>query len=74
MMVSKSDPCLFVSDCVVDVCFVDDILFWSRDESYINELVAKLHSWGLLFEQEDDAAEYLGVDMTQTKEGCIKMI
>ena len=27
----------------------------------------------LLLEQEDDAAEYLGVNMTQTKEGYIKM-
>ena len=30
MTASKSDPCLFASERVVAVAFVDDILFWSR--------------------------------------------
>jgi hypothetical protein len=50
MEVSKLDPCLFVSDHVMAVVFVDDILFWSRDEAYINELGAKFREQGLLLE------------------------
>ncbi len=42
MQVSKLDPCLFVSDRVTAVAFVDDTLFWSVDEAYINELGGKL--------------------------------
>jgi len=73
MKVSKLDPCLFVGDRVPAVAFVDDILFWSTDEAYINELGNKLRKEGLLLEQEDDAAGFLGVKMTKTKEGHIEM-
>jgi hypothetical protein len=31
MKVSKLDPCLFVGDRVMDVAFMEDILFWSTD-------------------------------------------
>ena len=73
MRVSKSDPCLFVSEKVIAVAFVDDILFWSSDEAYINELGSKLRAQGLLLEQEDDAAGFLGVNMSRTEEGLIEM-
>jgi len=73
MQVSKLDPCLFVSDKVTAVAFVDDILFWSTDEAYINQLGARLRKEGLLLEEEGDAAGYLGVEMTKTEEGLIEM-
>ena len=73
MKVSKSDPCLFVSERVMAVAFVDDILFWSTDVAYINELGARLRKQGLLLEQEDDAAGFLGVKMTRTEEGLLEM-
>ena len=49
------------------MAFVDDILFWSTDEAYINELGVKLREQGLLLEQEDDAAGFLGVTMTKNR-------
>ncbi len=64
MHVSKSDPCLFVSKKVIAVAFVDDILFWSSDVGYIDELGSKFRAQDLLLEQEDDAAGFLGVKMT----------
>jgi hypothetical protein len=67
------DPCLFVGEKVTAVVFVDDILFWSSDEAYINELGTKLRGQGLLLEQEDDAAGFLGVRMTKTNEGFLEM-
>jgi hypothetical protein len=73
MRVSKCDPCLFVSDKVIAVVFVDDILFWSSDVAYIDELGSKLREQGLLLEQEDDAAGLLGVTMTRTEEGLLEM-
>ena len=27
------DPCLFVGEKVICICYVDDLLFWARDES-----------------------------------------
>ena len=73
MEVSRMDPCLFVGEKVTAVVFVDDILFWSSDEAYINELGTKLREQGLLLEQEDDAAGFLGVRMTKTDEGFLEM-
>jgi hypothetical protein len=73
MEVSKMDPCLFVGPKVIAVAFVDDILFWASDDAYINQLGALLRKEGLLLEQEDDAAGYLGVRMTKTDEGYLEM-
>jgi hypothetical protein len=73
MQVSKLDPCLFVGERVMAVAYVDDILFWATDEAYINELGSKLREQGLLLEQEDDAAGFLGVKMTKTEDGNIEM-
>ena len=53
--------------------FVDDILFWSSDVAYINKLGSKLRAQDLLLEQEDDAAGFLWVQMTQTEEGLLEM-
>ena len=55
------------------VAFVDDILFWYRDQTYINELGSKLHEQGLLLEQENDAAGLLGVDMARVENISIEM-
>ena len=56
---------------MIAVAFVDDILFWSSDVAYINELESKICKQGLLFEQEDDVAGFLGVRMTLTDEGLL---
>ena len=71
--VSKLDPCLFVGDNVAAVAFVDDIQFWAKDRVYINKFAIKLCSQGLLLEQEDNAARFLGVEMNQTEEGLMEM-
>jgi len=73
MEVSKIDPCLFVGDKVIAICYVDDILFWSTDEGHINDLAVKLREQGLLLEQEDDAAGFLGVNLEKTEAGLIEM-
>ena len=56
MVPSKLDPCLFVGPKVMCICYVDDILFWAKDDKLINELAIALRKQGLLLEQEDDAA------------------
>ncbi|KAL7479908.1 hypothetical protein ACHAW6_005627 [Cyclotella cf. meneghiniana] len=73
MTVSKLDPCMFVGDKVIAVAFVDDILFWSTDFAYINQLDNTLCLHGLLLEQEDDAAGVLVVEMSRTKDGFMEM-
>ena len=58
---------------MIAVAFVDDILFWSADKKYINELGSQLRKQGLLLEQEDDAAGYLGVTMDKSEDGLLEM-
>ena len=67
METSTFDPCMFIGERVIAVAFVDDILFWSTDEKYINELGNQLRKQGLLLEQEDNTAGYLGVTMDKSE-------
>ena len=74
MKQSEQDPCLFIGEKVICICYVDDFLFWSRDESDIADLAKQLRSKGVDLEQEDDSAGFLGVNMARDAEtGVIEM-
>ena len=73
MKQSKFDPCLFVGDTVIAICYVDDILFWSKNEDNIHEVAMKLREAGVDLEQEDDAAGFLGVRIEKNKDGLLEM-
>ncbi len=55
---STFDPCLFIGTKVMCICYVDDLIFWALDESYIDELADQLISAGVSLEQESDAAGF----------------
>ena len=59
----KHDPCLFIGDKVICIMYVDDILFWAKDENDIHDLAMMLRKCGVDLEQEDDAAGVLGVSL-----------
>ena len=61
MKQSQLDPCLFIGTKVTCIQYVDDLLFWARDENDIHELAMNLREVGVDLEQEDDAAGFLGV-------------
>ena len=65
MKQSDLDPCLFISDTVIIVMYVDDILMWSTNEEHIFKLGDSLRAEGVELEEEDDAAGFLGVNMTK---------
>ena len=73
MVTSQFDPCMFIGDRVIAVAFVDDILFWSTDEKFVMALGMKLREQGLLLEEEDDAAGFLGVTMDRNEDGFIEL-
>ncbi len=60
---SEFVPCLYIGKQVICICYVDDLLFWAKDEKDIHELALKLRELGIDLEQEDDAAGFLGVRM-----------
>ena len=73
MRVSDFDPCMFIGERVIAVAFVDDILFWSTDDKYIRALGLLLREQGLLLEEEDDAAGFLGVTMHKNQDGSMEL-
>ena len=63
MQQSKMDPCLFIGYKVIEIIYVDDILFWSVDENKIHDLAINLLLQGVDLEQEDYAAGFLVVTL-----------
>jgi hypothetical protein len=60
---SEYDPCLFVSDRVICIVYVDDTLFFSPRQEYIDEMMIKSEATRLELEleAEDNVAGFLGV-------------
>ena len=63
MKQSEHDPCLFIGPKVIAVAYVDDLLFWAKDDNDITNLMLQLREKGLDLEKEDDCAGFLGVDV-----------
>ena len=60
MKQSEFDPCLFIGKKVICIQYVDNLLFWARDENNIHELAIKLCEVGMNLGQENDATGFLG--------------
>ena len=68
------DPCLFISDKVICLMYVDDLLFFSLQVQYIDEAIVQLSSKDLTLEVEDSVAGFLGVHIEWNEmDGSIKL-
>ena len=50
------------------------MLFWSVKKEFIYDVGIKLHDQGVELEEEGDAAEFLGVELSRTDDGRIHMV
>lgn len=66
------DPCLFVSDKVIVLVYVDDTLFFSPKDEYIEETIQALRDTGMELEAEDSVAGFLEVHIDRQDDGAIK--
>jgi hypothetical protein len=71
---SENDPCLFVSDAVIAIVYVDDILFFSKDDNEINRVINNLASRDVQIRREGSAEGFLGVDIARIDKGPIHQI
>jgi hypothetical protein len=71
---SSEDPCLFKSEKVICLVYVDDCLFFSAKEEYIDEKIDGLRNSGLLLDVEDDVSGFLGVLITKKEDGSIELL
>ena len=65
---SKFDPCLFISDKVICVTYVDDCLFFARDENDIDNVINGIKNSGMDLQVEDSVAGFLGVHIDRYSE------
>jgi hypothetical protein len=74
MVQSKLDLCLFVGEKVICISYVNDLIFWARDERDIHHIAMKLREVGVDLEQETAAAGFLGIQMERDPDtGLLKM-
>lgn len=60
---SMLDPCLFISDKVICVVYVDDCLFFSPCAADIDESLAAIKGRGMDLEVEDSVEGFLGISI-----------
>jgi Reverse transcriptase (RNA-dependent DNA polymerase) len=61
------DPCLFISDKCICLVYVDDTLFYSPKEEYMQEAIDKLLNRGMEMTIEDSVAGFLGVHIDRNE-------
>jgi hypothetical protein len=63
------NPCLFISDKVIFLVYVDDTLLYARDMKDIDDVIRRLtDEHKMTLEVEDDVARFLGVHIDCNKE------
>ena len=72
-MVSKVDPCLFMSKTVMSVVYVDDCLFWGRSQYDIDNVMKYFKENGLSYSWEhskvESVSQFLGIDIKTLDDG-----
>lgn len=61
MYQSDSDPCFFVGKKVIAIVYVDDILFFSKEDSEIEQVIKNLQNRDVQIRREGSAEGFLGV-------------
>lgn len=64
---SNHDPCLFVGDKVTAIVYVDDILFFARNDNDINVVIAALQKAHVQIRRKGTAEGFLGVAVEKTE-------
>ena len=66
-MMSKVDPCLFMSKTVICVVYVDDCLFWASSKSEIDNVIKSFkedgHSFNWEHSKGESVSDFLGIDI-----------
>jgi hypothetical protein len=71
---SELDPCLFLSDEVICLVYVDNTLFFLPKAEYIDEIIQRLRDNDMELEEESSVGGFLGVNMTYDKvENTVKL-
>jgi histone deacetylase 1/2 len=68
------DPCLFIHPDMIALVYVDDVLWFARDGTKIDAMLAKIRQAGLDLTVEGNVQAFLGIDFTRNdQDGTIKL-
>jgi Reverse transcriptase (RNA-dependent DNA polymerase) len=68
------DQCLFISDSVIVLVYIDNTLLFSPDDAYIDDVISKLRQSDMELEVEDSVAGFFGVHIKRNNsDGLIKL-
>jgi hypothetical protein len=70
---SKTDPCMFVHKHMICLVYVDDCLFFGKEASEIDKMIASLKTTFDLNE-EDNVAGFLGINLNYMENGTIQLL
>ena len=70
---SQYDACLFTSDDVIILVYVDDCLLYAPNADSIDKAIEKIRSKGMDVHFEDDVAGFLGVHINRRDDGTIEL-
>ena len=58
----------------VVICYVDDLLFFSKSESSIDTIISNLKNKGIQIYKEGSAEGFLGIDSQRVSKGSVQQI
>jgi hypothetical protein len=70
---SDADQCLFISDKVIVLVYVDDTLLFARNQQDIENVIDNLREQGLVLEKESNVAGFLGVHIERLENGSLHL-
>jgi hypothetical protein len=73
MKQSVSDPCMYMGDGMIAVTYVDDVLFFGKNEEAIDAKISAIAARGFKLTVEDDVHTFLGVAVKRHANGDIEM-
>ena len=70
---SNHDPCLFISDKVICIVYVDDCLMFTWSLKDIDKKIKQIKDVGFTLCIEEDAAGFLGIELERNDDGTIEL-
>jgi hypothetical protein len=72
--VSQHSPCLYYRDGVIILTYVDDCLFFAKEQKQIDDVLELIKKSELQFTIEDDAFTFLGVELKKHDDGTVEFL
>ena len=66
---SNVNTCVFLRNDSIIICYVDDVLIFSKSNEVINSILEALKSQNFVFTIDDNVDEYLGIQISHKKDG-----